>query len=64
MQTQKPNQKDDQRKLSDKEVSGQSKNLTSKNEAGLKKDAQVDANVNKSAATKTPSKSSPTPKDR
>lgn len=61
MQTQKPNQKDDLRKQG-KDVSGQSKNLNSKNESGLKRDAQDDSNVDKSNASKTPSK--PSQKDR
>jgi hypothetical protein len=64
MQTQKPNQKDNLSKQNNKDVSGQSKNMNSKNESGLKKDAQADSNVNKSAAPKTPSKSSSSPKDR
>ncbi len=64
MQTQKPNQKDDQRKQGNKDVSGQSKNLNSRNESGLKKDVQTDSNVNKSAVPKTPSKSPTSPKDR
>ncbi|MES2380750.1 MAG: hypothetical protein V4538_06900 [Bacteroidota bacterium] len=64
MQTQKPNQKDDQRKQNDRDVSGQSKNLNTKNESGLKKDAEVDSKVDKNASTKNPSKSSPTHRDR
>ncbi len=56
MQTQKPNQKDDQRKHNDRDVAGNAKNLNTKNESGLKKDAEVDKN-----ATKKPS---PTQKDR
>ncbi len=64
MQTQKPNQKDDFRKQSNKEVSGQSKNLNSKDESGLKRDEREDSNVNKTSLPKTPSKSSPSPKDR
>ncbi len=63
MQTQKPNQKDDQRKGSDKDVSGQSKNLNSKNEAGLKKDSQDDSGNSKNTS-KPPSKSPSSPKDR
>lgn len=63
MQTQKPNQKDDQRKHNDRDVAGHSKNLNTKNESGLKKDAEVDSKVDKNS-TKNPSKSSPTHKDR
>jgi hypothetical protein len=63
MQTQKPNQKDDQRKQNTKDVSGQSKNLNTKNDSGLKKDNQSDLNADKSTQ-KTPSKSSSTNRDR
>lgn len=64
MQTQKPNQKDDQRKQSDKDVSGQSKNVNLKNESGLKKDTRDGSAIDKNAAPKTPSKSSPSSKER
>lgn len=53
MQTEKTNQKDDQRKQSDRDVSGHSKNLNTKNDSSAKKDT-----------SKTHSKSSTTQKDR
>jgi hypothetical protein len=65
MQTPKSNQKDDSRKQNTKDVSGQSKNQVSKNEAGLKKDQQDDdSRDRKSITPKTPSKSSQSTKDR
>lgn len=63
MQTQKPNQKDDQRKPNTKDVSGQSKNVNSKNESVSRRDLETDLDADRNASAKNKSKTSST-KDR
>jgi hypothetical protein len=64
MQTQRPNQKDDQRKQGSKDLSGQSKNVNSKNESNLKNDKQTDSNADRNTTAKNQPKSPSTSKDR